>query len=878
MDTDTRPEDETTDSGGKRLPTGAERSATHRAELAELDQNYRRELDNEKVSFLARHKRKLGFGGLAAALTAALIFGFFALIPLKLLHIKEILFKHNFGSQEQSEKVRGSYLTRRFLLHNINRNGSRKIITAKGFVADRITNFKLDRFEVKLNDLGYELKYQNGQLIDILKDGRPVDLGEGTRADRRAGIYQAVDEAIPHWRVGKRLKYRRLMSARASVRWRFFEGTREKAKDSMTQRMNDYIAGRESKAELRRRAEEPINENDSEAEKQRKRAANEALHNGGSDELIDTVDSGSTDASVEKLKGKLVKGAGIAGLVLLACGVRDVANSIDEGIVDQRSDALIRTGNLLLVTSSQLKDGRVEALDGPELNDFMQKFESTATNAEGKKVNAGFTQAAAWRRATGQPVKASNPDLSEAAHPDKSRIAAVAGAVEGALGAIPGLGITCKVGSTFVGQALAWVVDLGGAAVTGGTSAVAALIAQDRIISFALPKLISFITNQAISGAVNPVELLNNMDAGLNLSKNEYARNLGGRELSNSELAAVESDYAAKSNQEFGRQSLPQRLLAVDDSRSLASKLIAQTPATPQALVATIGRLPNIIAASFGQLFGGLSPAYAAELTGANPYGFPQYGFTAAEVDQYDPIDNEQWVNQNTSEEEQKEFDKCFDDDYQSMKDNTTCKRRDEKFNRYRMYRLDKHIVCNLETLSNNEEEDFECAGAIPDEAGEDPDGDSGMPGQDTSGTTCPAGTDAGVERTFQGNSVRLCRVRGITVNSSIAKQLDQMLAAAEGSGLRFGGSGFRSYQRQVELRRQNCPDPANSAASACRPPTAKPGRSMHEQGLAIDFTYNGSLIRSRSNPGFQWLNRNAGGYGFKNLESEPWHWSINGR
>ena len=52
----------------------------------------------------------------------------------------------------------------------------------------------------------------------------------------------------------------------------------------------------------------------------------------------------------------------------------------------------------------------------------------------------------------------------------------------------------------------------------------------------------------------------------------------------------------------------------------------------------------------------------------------------------------------------------------------------------------------------------------------------------------------------------------------------------------------------------------------------------MHEQGLAIDFTNNGESIRSRSNPAFVWLSQNAGRYGLRNLPSEPWHWSVNGR
>ena len=65
--------------------------------------------------------------------------------------------------------------------------------------------------------------------------------------------------------------------------------------------------------------------------------------------------------------------------------------------------------------------------------------------------------------------------------------------------------------------------------------------------------------------------------------------------------------------------------------------------------------------------------------------------------------------------------------------------------------------------------------------------------------------------------------------------------------------------------------------ASACSPPTARPGQSNHERGLAIDFTYNGGSITTRSNPGFVWLAENAASFGFVNLPSEPWHWSTDG-
>ena len=126
--------------------------------------------------------------------------------------------------------------------------------------------------------------------------------------------------------------------------------------------------------------------------------------------------------------------------------------------------------------------------------------------------------------------------------------------------------------------------------------------------------------------------------------------------------------------------------------------------------------------------------------------------------------------------------------------------------------------------------------------------------------------------------NVSLRTVRGITVASEIADQLDSLMAAAEADGISLGGGGYRSSDAQWSLREANCPDAANSSPSSCRPPTARPGQSMHEQGLAVDFTYGGRVISSRSSPAFQWLANNAGSYGFRNLPSEPWHWSINGQ
>ena len=123
---------------------------------------------------------------------------------------------------------------------------------------------------------------------------------------------------------------------------------------------------------------------------------------------------------------------------------------------------------------------------------------------------------------------------------------------------------------------------------------------------------------------------------------------------------------------------------------------------------------------------------------------------------------------------------------------------------------------------------------------------------------------------------------KGIEVHVSIVDNVRQLLSDAAAAGVDLAGGGYRDPARQIAVRKANC-GTSNFAiyemrSSQCSPPTARPGRSQHEQGKAIDFTYNGALIRSRSGPGWNWLNANANKYGLYNLPSEPWHWSVNGR
>ena len=96
-----------------------------------------------------------------------------------------------------------------------------------------------------------------------------------------------------------------------------------------------------------------------------------------------------------------------------------------------------------------------------------------------------------------------------------------------------------------------------------------------------------------------------------------------------------------------------------------------------------------------------------------------------------------------------------------------------------------------------------------------------------------------------------------------------EMAAAVARAGALLGRpvpitSGWRSAAQQAALWANRHLNPY---------PVAPPGTSMHERGLAIDF----DNCSWRSSACYVWLANNASGFGFYNLPSEPWHWSVNG-
>ena len=103
-------------------------------------------------------------------------------------------------------------------------------------------------------------------------------------------------------------------------------------------------------------------------------------------------------------------------------------------------------------------------------------------------------------------------------------------------------------------------------------------------------------------------------------------------------------------------------------------------------------------------------------------------------------------------------------------------------------------------------------------------------------------------------------------MNPSFAAALAKANAAMKAAGLGSFSitSGYRTRAQQQALYDKYLRGEGNLAA--------KPGHSLHEQGLAVDINWSGLNARQQA-----WVRANFPKFGMKPLASEPWHFSWRG-
>lgn len=438
-------------------------------------------------------------------------------------------------------------------------------------------------------------------------------------------------------------------------------------------------------------------------------------------------------------------------------------------------------------------------------------------------------------------------------------------------------------------------------------------------------RLVRIESNAATAGTEDGPQNFNRMNFGMKAYTNAFTLSMGGNFLTQNE--AISRDEATKVARYYDDKTrgLAWRFFNLDNPGSFASRLAVASTDKPQNvpgnITSTLAYIMNPVRNAAGEngtltafLTGESRVASASSVYDSSNLKLDPAGMPEA-FNQINPIENARYIesvkkNNPTLATELAGYDQCFKEFIPSrfhllnpppdkidlyknvctpLLDSTATRDPNSLILRYRAYHFHMLQADALVYLSdpNKEDPNFSApeGGSTTNPVAATPGGGTPTnPSGDTSALQCPPGTtDAGIGEKYGVGRVlmhrlRLCNVQGITVNVSIANSLNAMLTEMKGAGINLGGWGYRTFDKQVELRTTNgCPDTYNSPASTCGTPTARPGQSNHENGEAIDFTSGGSTLRSGT-AGFNWLKANAARYGFKNLPSESWHWSIDGK
>ncbi len=371
---------------------------------------------------------------------------------------------------------------------------------------------------------------------------------------------------------------------------------------------------------------------------------------------------------------------------------------------------------------------------------------------------------------------------------------------------------------------------------------------------------------------------------GNNVLQSKRMRGIGGAPLTNEEAKQVDQPLIKQKTAEYQNQNVFARYLSIENPYSLIGKLSAIVPGDIVSLKQSSLTMVNSFASVFNiknilnpvMSIAGLNTK-AQAVDNYNPYyDVTQWGFSPSELKKmredptYNYYTNLDYISEETIAEYDEKYGDCFDTsktNYEVEKMSKCSKdelRGNDQIFRYRLTLLDEETVSMLEQK--------------PEDIGKDPVDDGGQ-NINSTGKIAPSGGSGsvGIEQTspIPGTNKR--------IHTDVLPQFLDMIDAARADGIDLMpiSSAWRDPQKQIELRKSNCPDWRNSPSGDCNPPTARPGTSKHESGRAVDFSNmcfsrNGSSS-CKGNPRWEWLKANAATYGFYPLKSEAWHWSTTG-
>ena len=548
-------------------------------------------------------------------------------------------------------------------------------------VAETVDTFKLNEqlFQKFLEKAGLEMRFNgNGDLTGIIDS-----TGKNVASDvlKNASFERFLAEA---WGVDQIEGFRPSMEFDSGTSFNVFP--EDGSKDANPKEtMNDAVKKGASAQEIQQaQSEENKTQPDQNATEADKAAFQDAQEKSGVLEAgIDAAEKNfeqtndAVQANEAGVKASMSKLDTInnklfwAGIATEACTLEQETVKAADSRVATVLTLLARAGvSNILSLGDEITRGKVSS---KTVNKVMLTFQGNSdllrqwiadskTNKEAVEPQGAmpFTRAAAWHRVTHQTVDTNpkspyhTPDIADSARPTRKAGSDIADRIQRAMNAVGGTfacsaltskaGIFIQTGAGIV-QVISNLGDFGAtqAAVLAGS--IGLIETLNRVI---MPQVIGYFTNTSITGTNEPVQKINNGDAGIDFAYSNWGRRLGGVPQTNSatkDLRANAANAVARLQQQ---QPWLQRTFAMDNPNSLAARLIMQIPLGTQASFASLASwfttFPSGIAHQISSIF--TPKALFADGPGGctDAYCITTHALPDKIIDQYDPIENEKYL------------------------------------------------------------------------------------------------------------------------------------------------------------------------------------------------------------------------------------------
>jgi hypothetical protein len=319
-------------------------------------------------------------------------------------------------------------------------------------------------------------------------------------------------------------------------------------------------------------------------------------------------------------------GAAAIGVLCMVKTVNANANDIKQAQVVL---PLIRLGTEAIAVGNQVMSG--QDVDMSELGKM-------STMLHGKSSDGKQTS---WLQAQSIQTNMGNPNSTEAPSNTLKSVGENASPF-GFVDSIPVLGTVCSTGGQIATGVFGLALDLSGVgalAMQLGSGVIQSIVAGPI-----MDQIAHWLAGQAVDPAPVGADYGSSSDYGARLAANDQGIASGGRALSSSEEGAIKTAESTASQADFQKLSFTDKLFNPYDERSAISKLIDQQGSNPVQNIAKMGT--DLL--NFGHIFSSIPKLFASTAHAATPapydYGFPQYGFSEAELNsavaQESPYDN----------------------------------------------------------------------------------------------------------------------------------------------------------------------------------------------------------------------------------------------